>query len=206
VSDRFPVILADPPWDYKSWSLKGQGRGASRHYDTMSLDDIMALPVERVAAPDAVLFLWVTRTHLAQAFSVMEAWGFAYKSVAFTWIKYDNGRPFYGQGKWTRANPEQCLLATRGKPKRVSAAVEELIFAEIGDHSAKPYEQYRRIQKLVAGPYLELFSQLSVPGWSAWGNRVGARGGFGGDLFDLPGLPAQSVTPKQPELFEGVLA
>jgi N6-adenosine-specific RNA methylase IME4 len=197
----FPAILADPPWSYATWSAKGLGKSAEQHYDTMSLDAIKALPVAGMAARDAVLFLWATRTHLDKAFEVIDAWGFAYKSIAFVWVKTENGRPHYGMGHWTRANTEPCLLATRGKPKRLNAGVEELIYGEIGDHSAKPYEQYRRIEKLVAGPYLELFAQLRVPGWAGWGNRVGARGGFGGAVVDLPGLPARAVTPPQPELF-----
>lgn len=201
MSGPFATILADPPWKYATWSAKGLGKSAEQHYATMTIEDIKALPVADMAARHAVLLLWVTRTHLPLAFDVIADWGFTYKSIGFVWLKLENGHPVFGMGHWTRANVELCLLATRGRPKRLKGDVEELIGAEIGDHSAKPYEQYRRIERLVDGPYLELFSQLSVPGWAAWGNRVGARGGFGGSVVDLPGLPARTVTPAQPELF-----
>ncbi len=84
---RYAVIAADPPWTYRVFTPKGNRKGAIRHYPTMRLDDIKALPVAAVAAKDCHLFLWTTGPNLPQAFEVMAAWGFRYSSVAFTWAK-----------------------------------------------------------------------------------------------------------------------
>lgn len=153
----------------------------------MTIDDIKALPVADVAARDCVLILWYVAPLLPEALEVGRAWGFAYKTSGFTWAKLrrvsskrhqlhdDHWHKLFpiGTGYWTRANPEQCLLFTRGRPKRLSAAVRELIVAPRREHSRKPDEQYVSIEQLVAGPYLELFARSARPGWTAWGNEVG---------------------------------
>ncbi len=197
---RYKAILCDPPWRFKTYSAKGRDRcpdghiGRSlqrqnrpeRHYQTMTLDDIKALPVAEFAAPDCVLFLWATDPMLPQALQVGAAWGFKYKTVAFYWAKLRkegstrhllHDEPAHklfpmGTGYWTRPNPEQCLLFTKGKPKRVSAAVRKLIIANRREHSRKPDEQYERIEALVDGPYLEMFARQRWPGWDVWGNEV----------------------------------
>jgi N6-adenosine-specific RNA methylase IME4 len=103
---------------------------------------------------------------LPQALSVIDAWGFTYKTVGFFWVKRTkHGKSHIGTGYWTRANPEQCLLATRGRPKRVSASVRALVEAPLREHSRKPDEVRERIQALVPGPYCELFARSSAPGW-----------------------------------------
>ncbi len=173
---RFAAISADPPWNYVTWSEKNQTRAASQHYQTMSLDDICALPVAGLAAPDCVLFMWAINPMLPQALKVMDAWGFSYKSVAFTWAKTTprtdgSWAPKWhiGLGHWTRANSEMCLLGTRGKPKRTSKAVRQLLVAPRREHSRKPDEFFIGVERLVPGPYLELFSRQSRPGWEQWG-------------------------------------
>ena len=107
---KYSVILADPPWAFRAWSNKGMGRSAEQHYSTMRLEDIKALPVADLAAEDCVLFLWATFPMLKEALEVAEAWGFAYKTVAFTWVKENRKSPglFWGLGYWTRANAEIC--------------------------------------------------------------------------------------------------
>jgi N6-adenosine-specific RNA methylase IME4 len=174
LSQHYSVILADPPWTFATYSRKGKGRSAEAHYDCMSLADLKALPVADWAAPDCALFLWATDPSLPQALGVIEAWGFAYKTVAFTWAKTTkDGAGFpIGCGYWTRANPEQCLLATRGRPQRLSRAVPQLILAPRREHSRKPDQVYERIEALVPGPYLELFARAPRAGWHAWGNEV----------------------------------
>jgi N6-adenosine-specific RNA methylase IME4 len=174
LSQHYGVILADPPWTFATYSRKGKGRSAEAHYDCMSLADIKALPVADWAAPDCALFLWVSDPSLPHAIEVIEAWGFVYKTVAFTWAKTTkDGAGFpIGCGYWTRANPEQCLLATRGRPQRLSRAVPQLIVAPRREHSRKPDEIYERIEALVAGPYLELFARAQRTGWDSWGNEV----------------------------------
>lgn len=84
---KYNIIYADPPWSYRTYSKKGQGRSAESHYPTMRLEDIMALPVSELAAKDCTLFMWVTFPCLQEAFQVLEAWGFTYKTVAFVWVK-----------------------------------------------------------------------------------------------------------------------
>lgn len=141
----------------------------------MGMADICALPVADIAAPDCALFMWVTFPTLPDAFKVLEAWGFTYKTVAFVWVKRNKKSPswFWGLGHWTRANAEMCLLATRGKPKRISAAVHQIIDSPIEEHSKKPDETRTRIVELVGDlPRIELFARQTAPGWDVWGNEV----------------------------------
>lgn len=171
----YQIILADPPWAFSAWSAKGMGRSADNHYPTLGLESIKALPVRDLAAKDCVLFLWATFPMLKEAFSVIEAWGFTYKTVAFVWIKQNKKSPslFWGLGYWTRANAEICLLATRGQPKRQSAGVHQVICAPVEQHSKKPDIVRERIVELMGDlPRVELFARQTVPGWDAWGNEV----------------------------------
>jgi N6-adenosine-specific RNA methylase IME4 len=179
----YRVLYADPPWSFATYSDKGKGRSAEAHYDCMSLDAIKALPVRELAADDAVLLLWATDPLLQRAFEVIEAWGFAYKTVGFYWVKLNRARAtgptfteadfFTGLGFWTRANPEPCLLATRGRPRRRAGDVRRLLVAPRREHSRKPDESYARIEALAEGPYLELFARSSRPGWDGWGLERG---------------------------------
>src|SRR5262249_36261512 len=124
------AIYADPPWSFRNWSAKGTGRNAVSHYDCLDFASLAALPVANIAAPDCVLFLWATDPLLPQAFELIRAWGFDYKTVGFYWLKQNSKSAdsyFTGLGYWTRGNPEQCLLATRGSPKRCSKAVRKLV-------------------------------------------------------------------------------
>ena len=168
----YGAILADPPWHWKARSAKGEGRSAKNHYDVMDAAELKALTIP--AADDCVLFLWAIDPMLPDAFSLIKAWGFTYKTVAFTWAKINlSGKDPIGGGYWTRANPEMCLLATRGKPKRLNADVRQLLMAPRREHSRKPDEVYGRIERLVSGPYLEMFARQTHPGWDSWGNEVG---------------------------------
>lgn len=170
----FATIYADPPWNFKVRSPKGARWSASQHYDTMSLADIKALPVADIAAKDCALFLWATDPMLDQAFDVLDSWGFEYKTIGFYWIKENRKAPgyFMGGGYWTRANPEVCLLATRGKPKRINADVRRLVSEPRREHSRKPDRIRTDIERLVNGPYLEMFARSAAPGWTAWGNET----------------------------------
>jgi N6-adenosine-specific RNA methylase IME4 len=176
--NHYGVIYAGPPWTFATYSRKGKGRSPEAYYDCMSLDDIKALPVADWAADDSVLLLWTTDPLLPTAFDVIGAWGFKYKTVGFYWAKlnksapeliYDDTSFFTGLGFWTRANPELCLLATRGHPKRRRADVRKLIVSPRREHSRKPDEAYGRIEALCDGPYLEMFARSSRPGWDRWG-------------------------------------
>lgn len=205
---KFGCVLADPPWRFATFSPKGRGRSPDglltadqirnlsrqnnpeRHYATMSLDEIKAMPVADVAAKDCVLMMWAVDPLLPQALEVGKAWGFNFKTVGFVWAKerrttsrrgedmeHSHHKQFpMGTGYWTRANPELCLLFTKGKPKRLSAAVRKLLIAPRREHSRKPDRQYQDIEQLVAGPYLELFSRSEREGWTSWGNQTGKFG------------------------------
>lgn len=169
---EYGVILTDPPWTYADKALAGQ-RGAGCKYPLMTADALRRQPVADLAAPDAVLFCWTTFPQLDVALSCIAAWGFQYKTGAFTWVKRTtrSGVWFWGMGRWTRANAEVCLLATRGKPKRVSAAVHSVLDDPIGPHSRKPDSARQRIEQLMGDiPRIELFARGSVKGWDAWGN------------------------------------
>ena len=149
--------------------------GAENHYPTMCMEDIKRLPVRELADKDCALFLWVTFPMLCDAWGVMEAWGFSFKTVAFVWIKLNRKTDgiFWGLGHWTRANAELCLLATRGHPKRQACNVHQVIISHIEEHSKKPDEARRRIEVLMGDvPRVELFARQSPPGWDVWGNEV----------------------------------
>lgn len=178
INGKYGVIYADPPWKFKVRSDKGLGRSAEAHFDCMRFEDIAKLPVADVAARDCALFLWVTDPMLPKGLELLRAWGFEYKTVAFYWAKLNKKAKsdtayFMGGGYWTRANAEQCLLATRGSPKRLSCSVRRLVVDRLREYSRKPDVVRDRIEQLVAGPYLELFARETKLGWDCWGNQVG---------------------------------
>lgn len=172
---HYGAILADPPWPFENWSEKGEAKNPNQHYETMSLEEIAALPVGHYAAPDCALFMWITKPLLPMAFPVLQRWGFRYATVAFTWAKRSRrDRSWhFGSGYWTRSNAELVLLATCGQPTRKSRSVRELVVAPIREHSRKPDDVRERIEQLVDGPYCELFSRSRRKGWECFGNEVG---------------------------------
>lgn len=171
---KYGVILIDPPYDHVTWSDKGQGRSPSQHYDTMSIDEICALPVEKYAADDCALFLWIRWPQIFDAERFIEAWGFKYSGLAWEWIKRNDitGKFAFGTGHGTRKNLEPCLLARRGSPKRLDARCRDFIVSPRREHSRKPDVQYERIERMFRGPYLEMFARQQWPGWDSWGNEV----------------------------------
>jgi N6-adenosine-specific RNA methylase IME4 len=169
---KYQIIYADPPWSYKDKALAGN-RGAGCKYPTQSADWINSLPVNQIADKDCLLFLWVTMPKLNECFELIEKWGFEYKTCAFTWVKRNKISPswFMGMGRWTRANAELCLLATKGNPKRINAGVHSVIDTPIERHSKKPDITRDRIVELVGDlPRIELFSRQLTKGWDVWGN------------------------------------
>lgn len=180
-SGPFGCILADPPWGFRTHSGTDvtPHRTEIDHYSTMTHADLLALPVAPVAARDCALFLWVVDSHLEMALELGRTWGFTYKTRAFSWLKMkaDFSAPRIGMGYWTRKESEFCLLFTRGRPPRLDKGVREVMFgdtvaAQRREHSRKPDEQYDRIERLVGGPYLELFARQQRIGWQAWGNQT----------------------------------
>ena len=141
----------------------------------MKIDDICALPINKIADKDSVLFLWATFPMLPEALRVIDAWGFKYKSVAFVWVKQNKVAKswFFGLGFWTRGNAEICLLATKGKPKRRDNSVHQLIISPIEQHSKKPDKTREKIVRLMGDlPRVELFARQVPHGWDVWGNEV----------------------------------
>lgn len=174
---KYGAILIDPPWAFKTFN-KQKGttphRGCEDHYPTMQIGEIAGLPIPDLSAKNCALFMWVVDSHLAQCMTLLDAWEFNFKTIAFVWEKQTvNGVPMIGMGYWSRKQTEICLLATRGSPKRKSKGVRQLIQAPRREHSRKPDDIYRRIEELVDGPYLEMFARQQWPGWDSWGNETG---------------------------------
>ena len=175
------ALLVDPPWRFRTWSETNQAKSPSKHYALMRTEEIAGLPVAEIAANDAVLFLWISWPMLPQAMQVIDSWDFVYRTCAFAWIKGDASQidmfrddivPAMKLGYWTRANSEVCLLATRGDPKRLHADVRQAIVEPSREHSRKPDCIHDRIERLVAGPYVELFARSTRPRWKAWGTET----------------------------------
>lgn len=172
--DRFNIIYADPAWNYRDKCHAGE-RGASYKYPCLSTLDICLLPVPWLAADDCSLFIWGTFPMIHDCLQVITAWGFEYKTAAFVWVKQNRktDSDFLGMGNYTRANAEACFLATRGKPKRVSASVRQVVWCPVLAHSAKPPEVRERIVELMGdAPRVELFAREVPAGWEAWGNEI----------------------------------
>lgn len=179
----FSIVYADPPWYYEGGAIWDRG-GTEDKYETVRCDWIARLPVSEVAAWDSVCFMWATYPRLPEAMYVMRAWGFDYRTVAFTWVKINSksGRPHFGMGAYTRANAEICLLGTRGKTlERMDKGVPQLIQSDLFDHSIKPQEARDRIVRLYGNvPRLEMFARRDpgdmfppFDGWTIWGNQAG---------------------------------
>ena len=158
----FATILVDPPWPLQS---------GERHYRTMSLARIMALPVGRLAARDAHLWLWTTNALLPTAYEVAEAWGFTVRSP-LTWVKFRLG---LGGRYQLRNATEQLLFCTRGRAPLGSRSQPTWFNAPVQEHSRKPAEQFAIIERVSPGPYLELFARRrpeSNQPWAVWGDQV----------------------------------
>ena len=172
---KYHIIYADPPWTFRTWSDKGKGKSAEQHYDCMSMEDIKNLPVKEICEKDCVLFIWVTYPKLLAGLETINAWGFTYKTCAFSWVKQNKKSDglYMGMGYWTRANNEICLLATKGNPKRVSASVRQIVLERVREHSQKPDCVRDRIVELCGDlPRIELFARQKTKGWDVWGNEA----------------------------------
>ena len=189
---KYKVILADPAWAFITFSKKRRTptqkkfRGeATDHYPTMTVEEMKAIPVADWADKNCALIMWVVGSHLKQALDLGEAWGFQYKTDLIWWLKTkmigadqidiftnDVPDPKISMGYYTRKQGEMALLFTRGKPKRLSMSVRQIITEPPREHSRKPDCQYERIEALFAGPYLEMFARQQRAGWDAWGNET----------------------------------
>ena len=171
---KYNIIYADPAWTFKLWSNKS-GRKVSDKYDLMSEKDIHTLPVNEIADDNCILFMWVTYPNLLEGLETIKKWGFTYKTCGFSWIKKNKKADsfFWGMGYWTRSNSELCLIATKGKPKRVSMGVHQIVYESIREHSRKPDCVRDKIVELCGDlPRIELFARQRFDGWDCWGNEV----------------------------------
>jgi N6-adenosine-specific RNA methylase IME4 len=211
------AILIDAPIPYETYSVKGQDRSPQKHYQCLTVDELKALPIAAIAAPNCFLFSWIPKRSMFLTVPLMEAWGFRFSGSAFTWVKpWQNSarlrKLFEGRnaaecisdqrlwaisnGHGTRQNSETCWLGRRGKPKRRSYSVRELIIAPRREHSRKPDETYARIEEFCAGPYVEIFARQQWPGWISVGNEIDKfqpnSANKGGNQMDHDELQSQS--------------
>lgn len=171
---KYQIIYADPPWNFNFKNRKGLSTAAKEAlYETMKPQDVLALPVYNITENNCVLFLWVMDSQIQLGLDVIKTWGFEYKTVAFTWVKLAKTKYHFGGGNWTRSNPEQCLLATKGNVKRISASVRQLVVEPRREHSRKPDRIRNDIIELVGDlSRIELFARENTEGWDVWGNEV----------------------------------
>lgn len=176
-AQRFRTILADPPWRFQN----STGKVAPQHrrlkrYDTLSLDEIRSIPVSQAVEETSHLYLWVPNALLPEGLSVMEAWGFTYKSnIVWHKIRKDGGSDGRGVGFYFRNVTELLLFGVRGKNARTLAPGRKqvnFVATQKREHSRKPDEIYKIIEECSCGPYAELFARGSRAGWSAWGNQA----------------------------------
>ncbi len=172
------TILADPPWQFSN----STGKVAPEHkrllrYPTMTLQQIMELPVAHVAAPKSHLYLWVPNALIAEGLEVMKRWGFTYKSqIVWYKVRKDGGPDRRGVGFYFRNVTEVCLFGIRGKGNRTlkpGRTQPNIIVSRKREHSRKPDEIYNIVESCSQGPYLEMFARHTRSGWMQWGNEVG---------------------------------
>jgi N6-adenosine-specific RNA methylase IME4 len=174
---RFATILADPPWQFVNRTGKiAPEHGRLARYPTLKLAEIAALPVVKVAAPTAHLYLWCPNALLPEGLTVMKAWGFAYKSnIVWHKVRKDGGSDGRGVGFYFRNVTELMLFGVRGKNARTLAPGRRqvnLLATRKREHSRKPDEQYGIIEACSPGPFLELFARGTRKGWITWGNQA----------------------------------
>ena len=185
---KYSIIYADPPWKYLWGGGKDGGHFApEKHYPTMSTEEICKLNVRSLRAPLCALFLWATMPALPDAFKVMDAWGFKYKTCAFSWVKIRaDGEPIRGMGSYTKSNIELCLLGMRGHIKALDKTVPQILLHPRLGHSVKPPVVRERIVQLFGDlPRIELFARQNTEGWDAAG-------------FDIDGISIQDTIARNP--------
>lgn len=172
---KYDIIYADPPWDYKgqlqhNGPLRNDTGGAIKHYNTVTLNDLVKLPVPSITANNCLLFLWTTSPHLDQAIKLGQYWKFQYATIAFVWDKMKTNPGFY-----TLSQCELCLVFKHGLIPRPRGArnIRQLVQEERTTHSTKPHEVRNRIEKMFPQQSkIELFARQVTPRWDAWGHDI----------------------------------
>ena len=168
----FACVVADPPWRFGD-KLPGPGRGAAKHYGTLSVDQLCAFELPPLA-PDSYLFLWRVSAMVEEAYRVVRAWGFTPKTE-IVWLKRTaTGKRWFGMGRTVRAEHETVIVAARGRPATRSKSIRSTFAAaaERRAHSAKPEAFFDLVESLCDGPRLELFARRVRPGWTCVGNEI----------------------------------
>ena len=164
---HFGCVYADPPWQYGNQATRAS---TDNHYSTMTIGELCNMPVSELVADDAHLHLWTTNSFIREAFQLIDAWGFEYRSM-FVWVK-----PQMGIGNYWRVSHEIMLLGIRGNAKRFNdKSLKSWVEASRTKHSAKPEAVRGMIEKASGGPYLELFGRSEVPGWTVFGNQISGQ-------------------------------
>ena len=172
--------MADPNWDFKTYSEKGQGKSASQHYQCSSVEDIKAMTVGQMASPNCLLWLWATNPMLLEAIDVMAAWGFTFKTMG-VWAKMtkryvygmDEPKQQFGGGYILRSASEPFLIGTIGRPKTTNST-RGAIIAAVREHSRKPEAAFTAAEQLMPhARRIELYSRATREGWDTAGHEVG---------------------------------
>lgn len=161
--ERFSTVYADPPWQYTNQATRA---ATDKHYSTMSLNEIANLPISDITTENAHLHIWTTNAFLFDTKSIIEAWGFTYKSL-FVWVK-----PQMGIGNYWRVSHELLLLGVRGSLSFDDHSYKSWLEADRGKHSEKPDKIREIIEKVSPCPRIELFGRKTFPGWTTWGNQI----------------------------------
>jgi len=178
---KFNIIYCDPAWTYndkrsgKGYKNPNGAGGCSKHYNTLSLEEICNLNVKSISANNCMLFIWCTSALLDYGFEVIKSWEFQFKNVCFVWVKLtkDLTKPYSGMGFYTNQNAEFCLLGLKGKYWREAKNVKQIILEPRQKHSKKPDCVRDRIIELCGDlPRIELFARNKTKGWTVWGNEV----------------------------------
>ncbi len=174
---KYSIVYADPPWSYLNGGVP-QG-GVNKQYQTMKLEDIKNIPIEKIVDDTSVLLLWATFPQLQEALEVIKSWGFKYKTLGFSWLKTNkNGTPFFGIGYYAKSNQEVCLLGVRGNAHSLvkSNSVSSVIIHEKTKHSEKPNIVRKKIIELFGDlPRIELFAREKTDGWDSIGFDIDGK-------------------------------
>jgi N6-adenosine-specific RNA methylase IME4 len=196
---QFGTILADPPWQF----MNRTGKMAPEHkrlhrYRTMKLEEICAMPVREIAAPQSHLYLWVPNALLSEGLQVMSAWGFTYKTnIVWYKVRKDGGPDGRGVGFYFRNVTEVLLFGSRGRLRTLAPGRREVnvVVSRKEGHSKKPRQVYEIVERCSPGPFLELFARDPRKRWTQWGDEVPTDG----DLMKLHAVPFTVQVGEQPD-------
>jgi N6-adenosine-specific RNA methylase IME4 len=173
---QYGTILIDPPWRFRNRTGKvGPEHRRLHRYATMSFAEIARLPVEPLALPNSHLYLWSPNALLPEALSIMEAWGFTYKTN-LVWYKTrkDGGPDGRGVGFYFRNVTELLLFGVKDQLRTLPPGRRQvnIVLSHKHEHSRKPAAMHDLIEQCSPGPWVELFARTRMAGWTQWGNEL----------------------------------